>query len=117
MCKIVKGAHRNELALEVPKLAIPTITTKISIKGKYRKKNIIKIHQCTTQQFALCLIIYMKKLPFGVQFKDVMSIVTFIGTGQADPSRLCSIGGAGVAGKHSLSLHIALQHHSRSNVK
>lgn len=48
------------------------------------------------------------KIPFGVQFKDIMSIVAFIGTGQTNPSRLCCTGSAGVAGKHSLSLHIAL---------
>lgn len=52
---------------------------------------------------------YFFKIPFGIQFQDIMSFVAFIGTGQTHPSRLCSIGSAGAAGKHSLSLHITLQ--------
>lgn len=48
------------------------------------------------------------KIPFGVQFIDVMSIVAFICTGKTNPCRLCRTGSTGVAGKHSLSLHVAL---------
>lgn len=48
------------------------------------------------------------KIPLGINFKDVVSIVAFIDTGQTNPCRLCSTGSASVAGKHSLSLHITL---------
>lgn len=51
----------------------------------------------------------MLLLPFGVKFKNVMPIMAFICTCQTNPSRLCGIGGAGVAGKYCLPLHITLQ--------
>lgn len=52
--------------------------------------------------------------PFGIQFKDIMSIVAFISTGQTNPSMLCSTGSAGVAGKHSLPLNITLQQQTKN---
>lgn len=52
--------------------------------------------------------------PFGIQLKDIMSIVAFISTGETNPSMLCSTGSAGVAGKHSLPLNITLQQQTKN---
>lgn len=56
-------------------------------------------------------------IPFGVEFKDLVPIMAFIGAGQTNPSRLCSTGSAGVAGKHRLPLHITLQRWAQKHEK
>lgn len=66
---------------------------KLSLLSTHTKKTQIKVKH---------------RLPFGVQLKDVVSIMALIGTGQTNPCRLFSTGSAGVASKHSLSLHITL---------
>lgn len=97
------------MALELPKLAISTIAAKISTAGKQENEQIMK-----GKKENVCEPVYsqytqhLNNIPFGIQFKDIMSIVAFIGTGKTNPCRLCSIGCASVAGKHSLPLHIAL---------
>lgn len=47
--------------------------------------------------------------PFGIQFKDIMSIMAFVSTGQTDPCRLSLFGCACVTGEDSLPLHITLE--------
>lgn len=88
-----------ELALEIPELLISTITAKISREsGDVLEPEPAWWHKRDTAQ-----------IPFGVQLKDVVSIVAFICTGKTNPCRLCSTGSTCVAGKHSLSLHITLE--------
>lgn len=53
-------------------------------------------------------------VPFGVEFKDLVPVVAFIGAGQTNPSRLCGAGSAGAAGKHCLPLHITLMNTKQS---
>lgn len=93
----------TELALKIPKLFISTITAKVSTgSGEI-------LEQSEDPKTASWHKPDIVKIPFGVQFKDIMTIVAFICTGQTNPCRLCRTGSTSVAGKHSLSLHITLK--------
>lgn len=51
--------------------------------------------------------------PFGVEFEEVVTFVAFVWAGQANPCRLSSLWGAGVASIKSLTLHIPLENTQR----
>lgn len=90
--------------MEAPKLSVSTITAKISARKIEILENCGPKAECSVYSVNI-----EGFLPFGIQFKDVVSIMAFIGAGQTNPSRLCIIWSASVAGKHRLSLHITLQ--------
>lgn len=50
--------------------------------------------------------------PFGVEFKEVVTLVTLVGAGQTHAGRLASLGRAGAAGVERLPLHVALHAHA-----
>lgn len=49
-------------------------------------------------------------VPLGVKFKEVVTLVTLVGTGQADACSLTSRRRACAAGVQRLPLHVALKH-------